>query len=144
MKLAVVRIRGVRKIAPRIRKTLEFLRLERPNHCVLVENTPQYMGMLEHAKDYVAYGPVEEGTILGLLTRKGRAGSKLLRSTMKEEELKKAAKEIFGGKKTADFANPVFRLGPPSRGYRNIKLAYPTGELGKRDAMDPLLRRMIR
>jgi large subunit ribosomal protein L30 len=143
MKLAVVRIRGVRKIAPRIRKTLELLRLERPNHCVLLENTPQNMGMLEHAKDYVAYGPVEEGTILGLLSKKGRKGSKLLRLTMKEEDLKKAAKEIFGGKKTAEIANPVFRLRPPSRGYRNIKLAYPSGELGKREAMDSLLRRMI-
>ncbi|HSB47080.1 MAG TPA: uL30 family ribosomal protein [Candidatus Bilamarchaeum sp.] len=143
MKLAVVRIRGVRKIAPRIKKTLELLRLERPNHCVLVDDTPQNLGMLEHAKDYITYGPVEESTILGLLLKKGRKGSKFLRTTLKEEELKKAAKEIFGGKKTAEVANPVFRLRPPSRGYRDIKSAYPTGELGKRDAMDSLLRRMI-
>jgi large subunit ribosomal protein L30 len=143
MKLAVVRIRGTRKIAPRIKKTLELLRLERPNHCVLLENTPQNKGMLEHAKDYITYGPVEEGTILGLLIKKGRKGSKLLRSLMKDEEIKKAAKEIFGGRKTAEVANPVFRLRPPSRGYKNIKLAYPSGELGKREAMDPLLRRMI-
>ena len=143
MKLAVLRIRGARKIAPRIRKTMELLRIERPNHCVLVEGTPQNMGMLEHAKDYVTYGPVSEDTIYGLLYKRGRKGSKLLRTVAKEEELKSAAKEIAGGKKTMDFANPVFRLNPPSRGYKNIKLAYPMGELGKRESMDPLLRRMI-
>ena len=143
MKLAVLRIRGARKIAPRIRKTLELLRLERPNHCVLLESTPQNIGMLEHAKDYVTFGPVSEETIYGLLYRKGRKGSKMLRATAKDEELKNAAKEIFGGKKTMDFANPVFRLKPPSRGYRNVKMAYPMGELGKRESMDGLLRRMI-
>jgi large subunit ribosomal protein L30 len=143
MKLAVIRIRGVRKIAPRIKKTLELLQLGKPNHCVLVENTPQNIGMLEHAKDYITYGPVDEKTIFGLLMKKGRKGSQLLRTTMKEDELKKAAKEIFGGKKTKDFANAVFRLGPPSKGYGEIKMTYPAGELGKRDAMDPLLRKMI-
>lgn len=143
MKLAVLRIRGARKIAPRIRKTLELLRLERPNHCVLVESTPQNLGMLEHAKDYLTFGPVSEETIFSLLMKKGRKGSAMLRSSAKEGELKVFAKEIFGGKRTKDFADPVFRLRPPSRGYRDTKSAYPAGELGKRESMDPLLRRMM-
>src|SRR5512135_2617641 len=95
MKLAAIRIRGVRDIAPRIRKTLELLRLEKPNNCVLVEDTKQNVGMLEHAKDYITYGPVDEQTILGLLQKRGMKGSSRLGSVLKEEELKKAAKEIF-------------------------------------------------
>ena len=47
MKLAVLRIRGIRKLRPQVRRTLELLRLERPNHCVLVDDTPQTKGMLE-------------------------------------------------------------------------------------------------
>ena len=143
MKIAVVRVRGVRKIAPRIVKAMELLRLERPNHCVLVDDSPQFKGMLEQVKDYVAYGPVAEETILSLLTKRGRKGSSMLRTVLKEDDIKKAAGEIFSGKKTADFANPVFRLSPPSRGYKDIKRSFPQGDLGKRGEMDTLLRRMI-
>lgn len=143
MKIAAIRVRGVRDIAPRIRKTLELLRLEKPNHCILLEDTPQNKGMLEHAKDYITYGPVDEATILSLLSKRGRKGSKALRSVMKEEDLKKAAKEIAAGKKTAEFADPVFRMRPPSKGYRDIKLRYPSGDLGRRDSMVPLLKKMM-
>ena len=143
MKIAVVRIRGIRNIDPKIRMTLELLRLEKPNHCVLLEDSPQNMGMLQVAKDYIAYGPVSEPTIESMLYKKGRKGAQFLRSVLKEEEIKKAAKEISSGKKTIDYANPVFRLRPPSKGYRNIKAPYPTGELGKRTEMDSLVKRMI-
>lgn len=143
MKLAVLRIRGRRKLRPQACRTLELLRLERPNHCVLMDDSPQNKGMLEVVKDYVAYGPVDEETIYRLLHKRGRKGRKMLRTTLKEEELKKTAKEIFSGKKTKEHANPVFRLRPPSKGYKNIKMAYPMGDLGKRDDMDSLLRRMM-
>ena len=137
MKFAVVRIRGTRNIAPRITKTLELLKLGRPNHCILVDDTPQNLGMLMHAKDYVTYGPVAEETIAAMLKKRGKKEGKPL------EDAAKAAKEIFGGKKTSELANPVFRLSPPSKGYGNKMRAYPNGELGKRPEMDTLLRRMI-
>lgn len=143
MKLAVVRVRGRRKVRPRIEKTLELLRLERPNHCVLLDDTPQNMGMLQTVKDYVTYGPVDERTVYRLLYKRGRKGRKFLRAVAKEDELKNAAKEIASGKKTLEFANPVFRLRPPSKGYRDIKASYPDGDLGKREEMDSLLRKMM-
>ena len=143
MKFAVVRIRGVRDISPRIKKTLELLRLEKPNNCVLLDDSPQNKGMLEHAKDYITYGPVDEQTLFTLLYKRGKNGASFLRTALKEDGVKKAAKEIFSGKKTAEFVNPVFRLSPPSKGYKNIKAIYPQGELGKRDDMAPLLRKMI-
>lgn len=143
MKLAVLRIRGRRKLNPKIKRTLEMLRLERTQRCVLVEDTPQNNGMLNVVKDYVTFGPVAEATILGLLTKRGTKGKNLLRTVLKEDEMKKAAKDIFGGKKTADYASPVFRLRPPSKGYGDTKAAYPKGELGKRGEMDSLLKRML-
>lgn len=143
MKIAVLRIRGIRKMKPDLRKTFELLRLGKPNHCVLVNDTPQNLGMVELVKDYVAYGPVTEATVYSLLRKRGRKGSAILRDVMKEEELKKAAGEIFSGKKTADYAAPVFRLSPPSKGFGDKKAAYPNGELGRREEMDTLLRRMI-
>jgi len=143
MKLAVLRVRGIRKIDPKIQKTFELLRLEKPNHCVLIDDSPQNLGMLSIVKDYVTYGPVDEATIKVLLYKRGRKGASLLRSLLKEDQLNDAAKSIFSGKKTVDYANPVFRLNPPSKGYKNIKENYPQGSLGKRDTMVPLLRRMM-
>jgi large subunit ribosomal protein L30 len=143
MKIAVVRVRGRRKVKPGIEKTLGLLRLERPNHCVLLDDTPQNMGMLQVVKDYVTYGPVDENTVYRLLSRRGRKGRKFLKAVAKEDELKKAAKEIASGRKTLEFANPVFRLRPPSKGYRDIKAYYPDGDLGKREEMNSLLKRMM-
>jgi large subunit ribosomal protein L30 len=143
MKFAVVRVRGVRNIAPRIKKTLELLRLMRPNHCILVEDTKQNLGMLAKAKDYVAFGPVAEETVFSLLAKRGKNEGVTFKVSLKEGDIKKMAKEISGGKKTSEFANPVFRLNPPSKGYKDKKTAYPNGELGKRPEMDTLLRKMI-
>lgn len=143
MKIAVLRVRGVRNVAPRIRKTLELLRLERPNHCVLVEDTPQNMGMLAKVKDYVAYGPVSGETVFSLLRKRGRKDGGLIREKLKDDELKDAAANISKGSKTLDYANPVFRLNPPSGGFRDKKKIFPGGELGRRGEMDTLLRKMM-
>jgi len=142
-KIAVVRIRGVRNIKPKLRKTMELLGVARPNHCVVVDASPQTIGMVALVKDYVAYGNVSEETVFLLLSKRGEKGSKSLSSLMKESELKAAAKEIANGKKVRDFADLVFRLKPPRRGLKDTKKAYPVGELGKRDEMDSLIRRMV-
>ncbi len=143
MKIAIVRVRGIRNVTPKIKKTMELLRLNKPNHCVLVDDTPQNKGMLNVVKDYVTFGPVSEETVYGLLLKRGTKGASLLRKVAKEADIKKAAGEISSGKKVADYADPVFRLPPPSKGYRNIRRSYPQGDLGKREEMDTLLRRMI-
>jgi large subunit ribosomal protein L30 len=128
---------------PNTKKTLELLKLERPNHCVVYAVTPQIAGMVNIAKDYVAYGPIKQETLEALLAKRGEKGAKSLVEVLKPEQIKAAAKEIFGGKKLAEFADPVFRLHPPRSGYKDIKLSYPQGDLGKRDDMDDLLKRMM-
>jgi large subunit ribosomal protein L30 len=101
------------------------------------------MGMLQIVKDYVTFGPVNESTIEDMLLKRGKKGAQFLRTLLKEEDIKKAAKEISSGKKTIDYANPVFMLRPPSKGYKNVKAPYPLGELGKRTEIDSLIKRMI-
>jgi large subunit ribosomal protein L30 len=143
MKLAILRVRGRRKINYKIEDTLKMLRLIRPNNCVIVDDTPQNLGMIMKVKDYVAYGQVDELTIFKLLSKRGKKGRIDLSTVMKEDEIKKAASEIFGGAKLKDFVNPVFKLRPPSKGYKNIKKDYPEGDLGKRGDMIMLLSRMM-
>jgi len=39
---------------------------------------------------------------------------------------------------------PLFRLSPPTKGYKSIKIHYPKGALGYRgEAINTLLRRMV-
>lgn len=141
--IGIIRIRGVRSMKPKSKKVLELLKLERPNHCVVYHATPQTLGMVNIVKDYVAFGAISEKALADVLGKRGEKGSKRLSEVMKPEEIKAAAKAIFGGKKLSEFADPVFRLHPPRSGYKNIKMAFPLGDLGKRPDMDVLLKRMM-
>jgi large subunit ribosomal protein L30 len=52
-------------------------------------------------------------------------------------DMEKALKEKRGD-------GPVYRLSPPSHGYRSTKLRYPKGDLGYRGAkINDLLQRML-
>lgn len=143
MKIAIVRIRGIRKVRPEVEKTFQYLNLEKPNNCVVIEDTPMNMGMVAMVKDYVTYGPISEDILFSLVHKKGEKGQSLLKDSMDEAQIKKLVKEIFSGKKVSEFANSTFRLRPPSKGYKNTKKAYPMGDLGKRTEMDSLIKRMI-
>jgi len=141
---AAIRVRGIRKINPKIKKTLEMLNLNRPNHCIVVPDTPQYKGMLNMVKDYVAFGEIDENTLYRLVYKKGRKGRKMLRTSMDENALKAAVKEVADGKKKlSEIIDPVFCLHPPRKGYKDIKLHYPRGALGKRDNISELISRMV-
>ena len=142
-KLAIVRIRGRRKIDPLIKRVLDHLRLIRVNHCIIVDDSPAYRGAIQKIKDYVTFGTVTEETIYHLLLKRGEKGSMLLKKIKKEAEIKHIAQEITSGKKLSEFIDPVFRLHGPSGGHKDIKLPYPQGSLGKRDDMDKLLGRMM-
>ena len=69
---AVVQVRGVVNTRQDIKDTLKMLRLHHINHCVLVADTPENLGMIRKVKDYVAYGEVDAVTIETLLRTRGR------------------------------------------------------------------------
>lgn len=141
-KIAVVRVRGKHKISPKIKKTLELLKLMKPNHCVIVDNSEQIRGMLEKVKDYVTYGSIDESTLLYLIKKRGRIKGKKITEVKNDEEIKAIVKKILDGGKVRDFMDPVFRLRPPRRGYKNTKLMYPLGDLGPRPDISNLIKRM--
>lgn len=141
--IAVIRIRGISNINPAIKMTLEMLRLNRPNHCVVVHESPAVNGMLAKVKDYVAFGEVSEEVLFRLLLKRGEKDGKALREVKNEDEIRNIAKEITNGRNVGDYLNPVFRLHPPDKGYKNIKMHWPAGELGQRGSIDDLLKRMM-
>lgn len=142
MKLAIIRVRGIRNMDPKIKMTLELLNLRKPNHCVVMEDSPQTKGMLNVVKDYATFGPVSEGALFHLILKRGKKGAKKLREISKEGEIMDAVKKIMAGAKVRDFADPVFTLKPPRKGYKDIKRHYPAGDLGARPDISLLIKKM--
>ena len=150
---AVIRIRGTPGLPKKVRDTFQMLRLKAPNHCVIVPETESYKGMLRVVKDACTWGEIEKDTLMELLRRRLRLkGNKRLdEKTLKEitgfngyEELAKAL--LQGKVRLKDFEelSPIFRLSPPSKGYKSVKEPYPKGDLGYRGkAINELLKRMI-
>ena len=144
-KLAVIRIRGLRGIKPRIKTTLVSLGLLKVNNCIIIEDSPSYLGMLQLCKDYVAWGEVSAPTVEKLIAKRGETEGKKLKDAVKEGELKDIASKFYSGEKKLEElkVQKVFRLTPPSKGYKDTKLKYPRGASGKRPDIDSLLGRMI-
>jgi len=147
--IAIVRVRGIRNMKPKIKYTLSLLNLNKPNHCVLYPYSDQTIGMLKIVKDYVAYGCIEDGVALKLIMKRGEKGKLKLRSE-KQESSKKIAETYLSGlksgkgpRKMRDVLDPVFRLRPPRHGHKNIKKHYPVGVLGKWDDINQLISRML-
>jgi len=60
---AVVQVRGVVENPTGHKRHAKMLRLHHINHCVLVPDTPENLGMIRKVKDYVAYGEADAQTI---------------------------------------------------------------------------------
>lgn len=154
MVYAVVRVRGTIKIKPDIKKTLQLLRLNKVNHCVLIEENKVYKGMLQMVKDYTTYGEVTADTIAKLVSLRGRlVGDKpvtdeYVHSSTSYKTIPDLAKAIadssFSYKEVPE-VKPVFRLHPPKKGYEGIKRSYTMGgALGYRGKdMNKLIESML-
>lgn len=140
---AVVRVRGNVNARKEIKDTLKMLRLNRVNHCVLLRRDPAVEGMIKKVKDFVTWGEISDKTLEKLVMERGRlTGNK----KMDTKQAKNIVEKIKKAKNIADIEGlkPVFRLNPPKKGYRRIKLPYPKGALGYRgEKINELLERMM-
>ena len=154
MTLAVVRVRGIINVKNDIRDTLTMLGLGRVNHCVLISENPQNMGMVRKVKDYVTYGPIDTETATLLVKERGQLKG---RKALNEKDLKELGKyksfedlgkALADGDATwskMDDTVRVFRLHPPRKGYEGIKRTFNMGgALGDRGQdINVLLQRMM-
>lgn len=153
--VAVVRIRGHYKVRDTIERTMRSLRLTRANHCVVVPEKPEVLGMVHKVKDYVTYGPVTTEQIEELLRKRGRLeGGKALtdahvKSATAYGSIKSLAEALSKGEVgLGDLpgVKPLFRLNPPKMGFKGgTKRSWRAhGALGDRGpAIGELLARMI-
>jgi large subunit ribosomal protein L30 len=133
---AIIRLRGSVNTKPDIKETLGLLRLNQINHCVVVPETPNYRGMIQKVKDYVAFGPINGSTLALLLENRGRlfGGEKLTDEYVAKNSSYKtiaefAAAIVDGNAKISDMPglNPVFRLHPPRKGHAGLKRTFQQG-----------------
>ena len=133
---AVVQVRGVVKTRGDIKDTLKMLRLHHINHCVLVPDSPENLGMIRKVKDYVAYGEVDAPTVETLLGSRGRVigdaplTDEYLRSNTSFGSIADLAKALASGEtKLRDVPGlkPVLRLHPPRKGFKTTKRTFPQG-----------------
>ncbi|MGC9310120.1 MAG: uL30 family ribosomal protein [Candidatus Aenigmatarchaeota archaeon] len=118
-KIAAVRIRGRFNIRGEVEDTLDMLGLKSNNSCIIIEDTPNNMGMIKKVKDYITYGEISEDTLKALLKKKAPS------------------------KKTD--AKIVFNLPNPKKGFTDIKRGFnQKGDLGYRgDKINEFLGRVV-
>ncbi len=133
---AIIRLRGSVNTKPEIKDTLNMLRLNQINHCVVVPDTPNYRGMIQKVTDYVAFGPVNAETIALILENRGRTvgGEKLTDEYVAQNSSYKSIREfaeaLESGKATIKDLpglNPVFRMHPPRKGHAGLKRTFQQG-----------------
>jgi large subunit ribosomal protein L30 len=152
--LAVVRIRGVSDIYKEIKETMDLLHLNRNCHATLVDNNPSYLGMLQKAQNYLAWGEISKETLVLLLSKRGRLlGDKKLTDGYAQNVSKKNLEELAEAMLKGEVnyirlpnIKPVFRLHPPSKGFKGkVKRSYAEGGVTgyHGEAINNLLKRMI-
>jgi large subunit ribosomal protein L30 len=140
--IAAVRIRGSVNVVPDIAHALVSLRLFRVNNCVLMPSKPENEGMLKKARPYITWGEIDRETLEKLIAKRGRLEGE---ARVPEQKVKDFADRILkSGTVEGTGLKPVFRLSPPSKGYRSVRLPYPKGDHGSRaGAINELIKRMI-
>jgi len=154
MAYAVIRIRGHAKIQRTAVDTMDMLKLNRVNHCVLMPENNTAKGMLQVVKDYVTWGELGHEAIAKLLFQRGEivGGGRLTDAYVKDSSkftsILALAKALERGEaKMSDVKGlkPVVRLHPPRRGYEGTRKPFVDGgSLGYRGRdMEKLIERML-
>src|SRR3989344_3088403 len=113
---AVIRIKGSVGVKKDIEYTLELLRLYRKNHCIILREDGNTKGMLQKVKDYVSWGEIDNDILQILLEKRAR---KVGDEKITAEEIKHTLIGMQSGKNLQSLnIKPVFRLTPPSKGFK--------------------------
>ena len=133
---------------------MRMLGLTRVNHCVVIDDTSVYRGMLQKAKDMLTWGEVEQQVLEQLIRKRGRlAGDKhltdeFIKSQTSFQSLDEFAAAIHAGEAKLEALpglKKVFRLHPPRKGYKATKRPFKDfGDLGYRGKhINKLILKMI-
>lgn len=139
--LAAIRVRGLTGMKIKIEDTLKMLRLYKKNYCCVLPDNPEYVGMLKKAKDYIAWGEIDDETFNALVSKRGEEFNG--REFDSKKKIVYSDFFIINNKKIKKY----FRLNPPRKGFgrKGIKHSFQQGgALGYRGTeINELIKRMI-
>ncbi|MCX6711983.1 MAG: 50S ribosomal protein L30 [Candidatus Woesearchaeota archaeon] len=153
-RIAIIRIKGKAGLKKTVKDTFLLLKLYKKNSCVVVPNTPSYVGMLTKVKDCATWGEIDEQTFKLLLEKRGKLpGNKSLTNEYIQQKLKinldQFVKEFMSFKKELKDIPGIklfFKLTPPRHGFedKGIKVQFSQGGvLGyRKDKINDLIQRM--
>jgi large subunit ribosomal protein L30 len=137
----------------RVKDTLKMLRMDRNNFSTLLDDRPEYTGMLQRAKDYITWGEPTAETVRLLIEKRGRIEG--------DRPIDLEALKVLGYSSIDELTSviinkgielhklegikPFFRLRPPRKGFKySVKRPYGSkGELGYRgESINELAKRM--
>lgn len=137
--ICLIRISGDVKLDHGVRETLNRLRLGRKYACVVINPKKEEIGMINKARNFIAFGTIENNVFEKLIEKRGKRIDK-----KKMIDAKKVIEGLDKGKKYEELnLKPFFRLHPP-RGGIDSKIHFPKGVLGDNgEKINDLLVRML-
>ncbi|CAO2658240.1 Nn.00g059630.m01.CDS01 [Neocucurbitaria sp. VM-36] len=132
----VVRIKGINKIDPKKRKTLQLLRLLQINNGVFIKLTKATMEMLKIVEPFVAYGYPNQKSVRELIYKRGYGKVDKQRLPLTDNEIIEENLGKYGMICMEDLIHEIYTVGPNFKQASNFlwpfKLNSPTGGFRKR------------
>ncbi|KAF2444789.1 60S ribosomal protein L7 [Karstenula rhodostoma CBS 690.94] len=132
----VVRIKGINKIDPKKRKTLQLLRLLQINNGVFVKLSKATMEMLKIVEPFVAYGYPNQKSVRELIYKRGYGKVDKQRLPLTDNEIIEEQLGKYGMICMEDLIHEIYTVGPNFKQASNFlwpfKLNSPTGGFHKR------------
>ncbi|KAL1610293.1 60S ribosomal protein L7 [Paraconiothyrium brasiliense] len=132
----VVRIKGINKIDPKKRKTLQLLRLLQINNGVFVKLSKATMEMLRIVEPFVAYGYPNQKSVRELIYKRGYGKVDKQRIPLTDNEIIEEQLGKYGMICMEDLIHEIYTVGPNFKQASNFlwpfKLNSPTGGFHKR------------
>lgn len=132
----VVRIKGINKIDPKKRKTLQLLRLIQINSGVFIRLTKATSEMLKIVEPYIAYGYPNLKTIRELVYKRGYGKVNKQRLPLTDNQIVEENLGQYGVVCMEDIIHEIYTVGPNFKQISNFlwpfKLSNPNGGFHKR------------
>ncbi|KAF2277117.1 60S ribosomal protein L7 [Westerdykella ornata] len=126
-----IRIKGINKIDPKKRKTLQLLRLLQINNGVFIKVTKATTEMLKIVEPYIAYGYPSLKNVRELIYKRGYGKVDKQRIPLTDNEIIEKALGKLGIVSIEDLIHEIYTVGPNFKQASNFlwpfKLSNPTG-----------------
>ncbi|KAG5997630.1 60S ribosomal protein L7 [Claviceps spartinae] len=127
----VVRIKGINKMPPKPRKTLQLLRLLQINNGVFIKATKATTEMLKIVEPWIAYGYPNLKTVKELVYKRGYGKVNKQRTALTDNAIIEDNLGKYGIVCMEDLVHEIFTVGPNFKQASNFlwpfKLSNPTG-----------------